>query len=110
MSPDERSDEADGLGQLRLPGALGLRRQPASPALQPVRPDHFLDHADGQTLLEPAELAPVSPPLVHRAVLVRQADVLCILLNCPLEESLAALARAHAVVLAGRVVAADGAQ
>ena len=110
MSPDKRSDEADWLGHLRLLRALGLRRQPASPALQPVRSHHFLDHADGETLLEPTELAPVSSPLVHRAVLVGQADVLCILLNCPLEEALAALAGAHAVVLAGRVVAAHGAQ
>ena len=53
---------------------------------------------------------PVPSPFVDRAVPVRQADILCILLNGALEESLASLARAHAVVLAGGVVAADGAQ
>ena len=71
---------------------------------------HLLDHADGQALLEAAELAPVPPPLVDGAVLVGQADVLGVLLHSPLEETLAALARPHSVVLAGGVVAAHGAQ
>ena len=58
----------------------------------------------------PAELATIPSPLVHRARLVRQADVLGILLHRPLEEPLAALAGADAVVLASRVVPADGTQ
>ena len=60
--------------------------------------------------MEAAVLAAVAAPLVHRAVLVGQAHVLGVLLDGALEEALAALARPHAVVLAGGVVAADGAQ
>lgn len=48
------------------------------------QPPTFLHHAHGQALLEAAELAAVSPPLVHRAVLVSQADVLGIFLHCAL--------------------------
>ena len=69
---------------------------------------HLLDHADGQALLEAAELATVSSSLIHRAVLVRQADVLGVLLHRPLEESLAALAGADAIVLAGSIVPTHG--
>lgn len=45
----------------------------------------FFDHAHGKALLEAAELAPVPPPLVHRAVFVGQADVLGVLLHCALQ-------------------------
>ena len=97
-------------GRRRLVEAARLSGQAAAPPLEAVRADDLLDHADGEALLEAAELAAVPPPLVHRAVLVRQADVLGVLLDGALEEALAALARAHAVVLARRIVAAHRAQ
>jgi len=90
--------------------ALGLGGQAAAAALQVGRAHHLLHHAHRQTLVEAAVLAAVAAPLVHRAVLVGQAHVLGVLLDGALEEALAALARPHAVVLAGGVVAADGAQ
>ena len=65
-------------------------------------------HADVETLLEPAELTPVPPSLVHRTALVRQTDVLGVLLDGPLEEALAALAGPDPVVLTGGIVATDG--
>lgn len=46
----------------------------------------FLHHAHGETLLESAELAPVAPSFVHGAVLVGQANILGIFLNCALQE------------------------
>ena len=110
VSPDQRSYQTDRLSGRRLLGTFGLGRQPTSPALQSVRPDHLLDHADGETLLKPAELTPISTPLVHRAVLVCQANVLCILLDCSLEETFAAFAGSNPVVLAGGVVAAHCAE
>ena len=88
----------------------GLCWKTTPPALERVCADNLLDHADGETLLEPAELAPVPPPLVHGAVLVRQTDVLGVLLNSSLEEALAALAGPHAVMLARGVVSAHGAK
>ena len=110
MSPDQRRDQRHrGRGGGVL-GALRLRGKTTSPTLERVRPDDLLDHPDGETLLEPAELAPVPPPLVHGAVLVRQTDVLGVLLDSSLEEALAALAGPHPVVLAGRVVATHRAQ
>ena len=84
-------------------------RKTTSPPLQPVSPHHLLHHPHRQTLLEPAELTPVPPSLVHRTALVRQTDVLGVLLDGPLEEALAALAGADPVVLTGGVVTADGA-
>ena len=107
VSPDQRSYQTDRLSGRRLLGTFGLGRQPTSPALQSVRPDHLLDHADGETLLKPAELTPISTPLVHRAVLVCQANVLCILLDCSLEETFAAFAGDDPVVKAGGLVLAD---
>lgn len=58
---------------------------PPRRAGRPVSPPTFLHHAHSQALLEAAELAAVPPPLVHRAVLVCQADVLGTLLYCALE-------------------------
>lgn len=46
----------------------------------------FSHHADGQALLEAAELAAVAPPLVHGTVLVGEANVLGILLDCSLKD------------------------
>lgn len=60
----------------------------SGPPLVPLglfQPPTFLHHAHSQALLEAAELAAVSPPLVHRAVLVSQADVLGIFLYSALE-------------------------
>lgn len=60
----------------------------SGPPLVPLglfQPPTFLHHAHSQALLEAAELAAVAPPLVHRAVLVSQADVLGIFLYCALE-------------------------
>ena len=53
---------------------------------------------------------PVSSTLVDRAVPVSQTDVFGVFLDGPLEESLAALAGPHPIVLTGGVVSADGAQ
>ena len=90
--------------------APGFGGKTTSPALETVRPHHLLHHPARQALLEPTELATVSSPLVHRAVLVRQADVLGVLLHGPLEEPLAALAGAHPIVLARRIVPTHGTQ
>jgi len=57
----------------------------------------------------PAELTSISATLVHGAALVGQAHVLGVLLHGAFEKALAPLARPHSVVLAGGVVAADGA-
>ena len=110
MSPDQRRDQRHRGRGGRVLRALWLRGKTTSPTLERVRPDDLLDHPDGETLLEPAELAPVPPPLVHGAVLVRQTDVLGVLLNSSLEEALAALAGPHAVMLARGVVSAHGAK
>ena len=110
MSPDQGSDQRHRGRGGRVLGALRLRGKSTSPTLECVSPDHLLDHPDRETLLEPAELAAVPPPLVHGAVLVRQADVLGALLNRSLEEALAALAGSHPVVLTRGVVPAHGAQ
>ena len=58
--------------------------RPASVPLGLCQPPTFLHHAHSQALLEATELAAVSPSLVHRAVLVSQADVLGIFLHCAL--------------------------
>lgn len=50
-----------------------------------ILPPTFLHHAHSQALLEATELAAIPPPLVHRAVLVCQADVLGTFLYCALE-------------------------
>lgn len=71
---------------------------------------YLLDHADHQALLEPAELAAISPALVHRTGFVGQTHVLGAFLHGPLEEALAALASTHAIMLTGRGVAAHSAQ
>ena len=110
MCPHQGRDHAHGRRGRGLLGTPGLRRQSAPAALQAVRPHHLLDHAHGQALLEPAELAPVPSPLVHRAVLVGQANVLGVLLDRPLEEALAALTGPDPVVLTRRVVSADRTQ
>lgn len=44
----------------------------------------FSHHADSKALLETAELAAITPPLVHGTVLVREANVLGIFLDCTL--------------------------
>ena len=83
----------------------------SSPTLEAIRPDHLPDHPDCETLLEPAELAPVPPLLVHGAVLVCQADVLAGLLsslNSSPKEGLASLAGSHSVVLTWGVVSTNG--
>lgn len=58
--------------------------RPAAVPLGLCQPPTFLHHAHSQALLEATELAAVSPSLVHRAVLVSQADVLGIFLHCAL--------------------------
>ena len=109
VGPHQRSDQRHGGRGRGVLRALGLGGKTTSPPLEAVRPDHLLDHAGGQALLEPAELAAVPPPLVHGAALVRQTHVLGVLLHRPLEEPLAALAGPHPVVLARGVVPAHGA-
>ena len=102
-------DQGDRHGGGRLLRTLRFRGEPAPSTLQTVRPHHLLHHPHHQTLLEPTELATVSSPLVHRAVFVRQANVLGVFLHRPFEEAFAAFAGTHAVVLTGRVVSADSA-
>ena len=87
--------------------APGFGWKTTSPALETVCPHHLLHHAHHQTFLEPTELAPVPPSFVHRAALVGQTDIFRVLLDSSLEESLAALAGPHSVVLAGGVVTTD---
>ena len=89
---------------------FGLGRQATAAAFETVGSHDLLDHADSEAFLEAAELTPISSAFVHRAVLVRQADILGVLLDGSLEEALAALAGADTVVLAGRVIPADGAE
>ena len=87
-----------------------IQGKTTSPALECISPDNFLDHPNAETLLEPAELAVVSPSLVHRAVLVCLTHILGVPLDSSLEEALAALAGLHAVVLPWCLVPAHGAQ
>ena len=108
MGSDESRDQGDWRCWWGFLVAPWFGRKPPPSSLQTVRPHHLLHHPHGQALLETAELATVSPPLVHRAVLVGQADVLGVLLHRPLEESLAALAGANAIVLAGSIVPTHG--
>lgn len=111
VCPDQRSNQTDRLGNLmRLLRTLWFGGQTTSSAFEAVRPHNFLHHADRQTLLKSTKLAPVSSSLVHRAIFVRQADVLCVLLNCSLEKSFATFAGSNPVVLASSVVATHGAQ
>ena len=110
VRPDESRDEGNWRCWRRLLVAPWFRWKSSSPSFQAVRPHHLLHHPASQALLEPTELATVSPPLVHRAVLVRQADVLGVLLHGPLEEPLAALTGAHPIVLARRIVPTHGTQ
>ena len=68
------------------PGQMPGDSASTAPSGLPLsQPPTFLHHAHSQALLEAAELAAVSPPLVHRAVLVSQADVLGVFLHCALE-------------------------
>ena len=114
MGPHQGCDESHWLHRPPSPRVTrappGLCGKTTSPALERVCADNLLDHPDSETLLEPAELAPVPPPLVHGAVLVRQTDVLGVLLDSSLEEALAALTGPHTVVLARGVIPAHGAQ
>lgn len=48
----------------------------------------FLNHSDGQTLLEATKLTSVSSPFVDRTVLIAETDIFGALLDRPLEESL----------------------
>ena len=110
MGSDESRDEGDWRCRWGLLVAPWFGRKPPPPPLQTVCPHHLLHHPHSQALLEAAELATVSSSLVHRAVFVCQADVLGVLLHCPLEESLAALAGADAIVLARSIVPTHGTQ
>ena len=110
MRSDESRDQSDWRCWRGLLVAPWFRWKSTPSPLQTVRPHHLFHHPHGQALLEAAELATVSSPLVHRAVLVRQADVLGVLLHCPLEEPLAALAGADAIVLARSIVPTHGTQ
>ena len=108
MRSDESRDQGDWRCRWGLLVAPWFGRKPPPPPLQTVCPHHLLHHPHSQALLEATELATVSSSLVHRAVFVCQADVLSVLLHCPLKESLAALAGADAIVLAGSIVPAHG--
>ena len=110
MGPHQGSNESyrwSGRCLLVTPGLCG---QATPPTLEAVRPHHLLHHPHHQALLEAAELATVPSTLVHGAIFVRQTNILGILLNCPLEESLAALTSSHPIVLAGSIVPAHRAQ
>ena len=67
-------------------------------------------HADVEALLEPAEGTPLPLGLVDVTAALGHARVDLLVLHSPLEEALAGLAREQAVVVAGHLVAAHGAQ
>ena len=89
---------------------LWLGRQSSSPSLQTIGPHHLFDHASGQTLLEATELTSVPPSLVHRTVLVSQTNILGVLLDSPLEETLAAFTGSHSIMLTSSIVSTHGTQ
>ena len=78
-----------------------------SPTLQTISSHHLFDHSHCQTLLEATKLTSISPPFVHRAIFIRQADVFCILLDGSLEETLATLASSDPIVLTRCMVSAN---
>ena len=90
--------------------APGFGGKTTSPALETVRSHHLLHHPHHQTLLEPTELTSVPPSFVHRTALVCQTDIFSVLLDSPLEESLAALTGSHSVVLTGGIISTDSAE
>ena len=67
-------------------------------------------HADTEALLEAAERTPFALSLVDLAALIRHTRVHLLVLHGALEEALAGLAGEQAVVVAGHLVAADGAE
>lgn len=82
--------------------AVNLRfgRKASSASFELVCSNDLSSHADGQTLLVTTVLASISSSFVDRTLLLVHASILVVLLHCSLEESFAALARSHAVVLA----------
>ena len=67
----------------------------------------FSSHADFEAFLESTVLTLVAMVLVDRAVAAAAACVAQVTTHRALEETLASLARQHAVVLTGALVAAD---
>ena len=110
MSPHQRSNKTNRLSYLRFLRALWLGWQTAPSALQPISSHHLFDHAHSETLLKPTKLAPVTTTLVDRTVFVGQANILGVLLNCPLEEALAAFTGSNPVVLTRGIVTAHRAE
>lgn len=101
VGPHQSCDQRDRRARGRFLRRLGFWGEPAPAALQRVSAHYFLDHAHSEALLEAAELTAVTASLVHRARFVGKTHVLGPFLNSPLEETLAALASPHSVVLAG---------
>ena len=81
-------------------------RQATPLSLEAARPHHLPHHPHHPALLKAAVLATVPSPLVHGAVLFRLTNILGVLLDCPLEETLAALAGEDTVVMALGVITA----
>ena len=71
-----------------------------------MKRDTFSPHADLDAFLKAAVLALVAMMLVHGAVAAAAARVGQVSTNRSLEETLASLARQHAVMLAGTFVSA----
>jgi len=69
----------------------------------------FSPHADFETFLESTMLTLVAMMLVDRAVAATATRVSQVATHGPLKETLASLARQHAVVFTGTFVAADDA-
>ena len=87
---------------------LGLGRKSSSATLETVSSHNLFDHPSPQTLLEATELTSVPPSLVHGTVLVRQTNILGVLLDSPLEESLAAFTGPHSTMLTSSMIPAYG--
>ena len=88
---------------------LGLGGKSSSATLETVGPYNLFDHSSSQTLLEATELTSVPPSLVHRTVLVSQANILGVLLDSSLEESLATFTGPHSIMLTGCMISTYGA-
>lgn len=79
-----------------------------TPVAAAVATHATLCHAHFVALAEAARLAALAAVLIDSALVGRRADVVIVTLDAPLEESLAALAGPHPVVVARRVVVTHG--
>ena len=67
----------------------------------------FFHHSNCETFLKATKLAPISSPLVYRAVSATETGVFRSLLYSTLKKAFAAFACQHAIVLAGGDIATN---